>query len=286
MLTTIPFDKFMELVGEETNESNASKKSFKWATMLKHSSKLDELERYVSTTNAKYIGEGSARIACFLPPGSVAKKIISGPSCFKIAISKGRGVAQNKAEIKMLEKYKGQYVCMPKLYAYDEAKYHFLLCEVGTPADGVSDTFAEKCLAPLRTYLKKYLKKHPLPKDTDIDDLYFDLGKAYAILDNILEFFTHLKDYIVNDFDRGGSAKTRKADKQYVLDLIKNLKNDLPAFSGLSDVLKYVVDHQEKEMALGDFETSSNWAFVKRESGFVFIPIDWGFTIKVADRYY
>lgn len=285
MLTTIPEEEFLQLC-EGISEANASKRNFDWTTMLKWSNTRDRINQYMATTNTKYIGAGSSRTAYYLPQGKYGPNKLETPACFKVA-NNVKGVAQNKLEIKTLKTFgTDEWPCFPYLYDWDNKKKLFMLCEVGTNIykGKIEKTYLNKWLDFSKPYYKKNINKkleenlkHYFGKFSTEELFYPD--EMY----DIFRSFGENVETLIN------LKKSKKSDKKEVFECIisflDTLAEEHPKYNGITTTIKFCIDHP-KEIAAGDFESSENWAFVKRGKEYVAIPIDWGFNNEIWNKYY
>lgn len=285
MLTTIPEEEFLQLC-EGVSEANATKRNFNWTTMLKWSNTRDRINEYMSTTNTKYIGSGSSRTAYYLPQGKYGTNKLETPACFKVA-NNIKGVAQNKLEIKNLQTFGGdEWPCFPYLYDWDNKKKLFMLCEVGTSVDkgSIGKKYFQQWSDFSRMYYwegtgKKLKEKirHWLGK-YNTEDIFApsDIYDITRFFENIVNVLKDLK-------------KSKHSDKKEVYEFIIGFFNALiekyPKYNGIFSTIEFCVDHPN-EISAGDFESSENWAFVKRGKEYVAIPIDWGFNNEIWNKYY
>ena len=263
MLTTIPYKDFLKLQGSV--HENTQSEPFDWNEMLKHSSNLNELYNYISTTDCKLVGKGSSRTAFFLPNGE--------PSCFKVATEPKKGPAQNEAEVKVLNKHKSndKYSIFPKLFDWDHNNFYFILCEVGAPIETMDEQKEYEFFNPVTNYVEK---NYP----SLYDKRYWKVNDAFhfcGLLGSIGGFY---------------NCKEAKEKAITYINVLKEIANKYPRFRGVSNFLDYMVNtfngKENDSIILGDLIRKDNWAIVKRDGEEILIPIDWGFTREVSSKYY
>lgn len=284
MITIIPNKEFLELC-EGISEANSSKRSFDWNVMLKKSSNIKNLNDYMYTTNVEFIGSGTGRIAYFLPQEKYdGLNKLETPACFKVAHNV-KGIAQNKAEAKILKKYNGKkWPCFPYLYDYDKTNSLFILCEVGTPAQ--ESTVEHNYFNVWSKFAKQYKLSNGIlinnilrQSEKELNNLIFP--NTYSLSEFIKEFSNYI-DILYNL--KEGHEKHKKAFDNVML-FFKSLEEEHPKYNGITSAIRFCIDHPSN-IDPGDFITSRNWAFVKRGSDYVAIPIDWGIDDDVRDKYY
>lgn len=285
MLTVIPEKEFLQLC-EGVSEANATKSNFSWAEMLKWSNTRNRINEYMATTNTEFIGAGSSRIAYFLPQGKYGTNTLETPACFKVA-KNIKGVAQNELETKNLKMFGGdEWPCFPYLYDYDSKKHLFMLCEIGT---GIyKSTIGNKYFVQWRSFARPYYNENV---NTDLeekirywygkysaDDLFYP-SNMYDIHGSFGEIVETLRNLKMN------KKPAAKEVYDFIIKFFDSLGEKYPKYNGITTTIKFCIDHP-KEIAADDFETSENWAFVKRGRNYVAIPIDWGFNEDVWFKYY
>lgn len=285
MLTTIPEEEFLGLC-EGVSEANATKRNFNWTTMLKWSNTRDRINEYMSTTNTKYIGSGSSRTAYYLPQGKYGANKLATPACFKVA-NNVKGVAQNKLEIKNLQTFGGEdWPCFPYLYDWDNKKKLFMLCEVGTAIHKgkIESTYFNEWRVFSKPYYKKNINKELEKKIRNwygrynADDLFY----PHSMYD-VVGSFGRIIRTLINL--RKSKEAPKKAVFKSIIGFLDALAENCPQYNGITTTIKFCIDHP-KEIAADDFESSENWAFVKRGKEYVAIPIDWGFNEEIWNKYY
>ena len=285
MLTVIPEEEFLELC-EGVSEANATRRNFNWTTMLKWSNTRDRINKYMATTNTKFIGSGSSRTAYYLPQGKYGQNKLDTPACFKVA-NNVKGVAQNKLEIKNLQTFGGEdWPCFPYLYDWDNKKKLFMLCEVGTSIykGRIGDTYLDKWGRFSESYYKKNINKKLEKKLRHWYGRFTteDLFHPVDMYDIIKSFGDNIETLI--DLKKGKNPE-KKEVFDCIIDFLDALAEEYPKYNGITTTIKFCIDHP-KEIAAGDFESSENWAFVKRGKEYVAIPIDWGFNEEIWTKYY
>lgn len=230
----------------------------------------DALKRYMKRfKEIKYAGVGSSRIAFFFPPGYVTDN--SAPCCLKIAKNLA-GIAQNKAELDIVEKY-GDLPCFPRFYKPTPKTGTFVVTEFGkkvTPA--FEKKYCEAWNDQLRTYTtdEKFLDR--LEDTTGLDHpflalKFFFIKSVDAIVMNMFDFDEHDLEIILGN----------------VLSPIVRKNSQFQVISGIA---RMTIDGGMQDMGIEDFYNRDNWAIVVRDKKRIPIPIDWGFTETVQASYY
>ena len=275
MLTTIPWEEFTALTNG-VKEDSVPTKPFRWNELMStYSNSLTRVNQYISTTNCKFIADGSARRAYFLPPGAYDKGKLEEPSCFKVAKDAGKGIAQNEAEVKNLVENSGdKYTCFPKLYDWEENSYLFMLCEVGTPVPDVPPGIAREYVSTIGKYLEKLYKDGKVPE--------FSYDSDFEGISNMSTFLTWIDTmFNFNDFVDYDKAKIKRIEE-----ILNEIDKDMPQYKGITDTIRLISDTGDDVVDAIDFTVASNWAFVSRKDKLMMLPIDWGFTKEVAEEYY
>ena len=279
MLTTIPFDDFISLT--QQLKEDFSDQAFNWNDFLKVSSNPKVAVKYLNACNVKKLGKGSSRTAYALKHGDVSSDLVNGPCVLKIATHPSKGPAQNKAEVKLLEKYQHKMECFPKLYAYDRQNWNYVLVELGTPLDKTPAKIRNEWLKPLREFFENYLDYDSYP---DVDDPV--LGEEEFKLKTPKWFSFIIR--IIAEILAGELVKPVEDEEfAWYQGLMRNMcKSQIPIVHGIGSVLKYAQKHGSNEVSLGDLDADDNWAFVKRDESILLIPIDWGASSEVMKTYY
>lgn len=276
-LTVIPEKDFEELVGKVNEASSGI--AFSWEELEKDKANTSyrDILNYMKSTNVKKIGTGSSRTAFFLPPGSV-KEDSSVPSCFKVAKNK-KGVAQNEAEISLYSKYGKKKPCFPELYESDEANKYYIQTEVG------------RALNKKKTELKDFfsdwndfVSNMKRESNGKLPYYYFG-GEDFQFKDNS-EYTWHLFQ-MAKALNEEGFLSYWSDDPQYIVDELSEISDEFPKYGPIVDFFRFSIEGGWKEVEYGDFAVNdNNWAFVLRNGEYTLIPIDWGFTKEIAEKYY
>ena len=279
-LTVIPEKDFGELVSS-VNEDNASLKPFSWDEVKQdqNSSTYRDILNYMKTTNVKKIGSGSSRIAFFLPPGSV-KDNSSAPSCFKVAKNK-KGIAQNDAEISLYDQYGKNKPCFPELYEADTVHKYYIQTEVGKAVNKKKFQLKEYFMDWNKYVIDMKMGNASYPP-------YYYLGSA-SELEPFLRNYEYM--YHIYKMAEALNVKGRVAgwgdDPEYVLDDLDDIAREFPKYNTVVETLRFSVEGGWEKGMFDDFAMNdSNWAFVIRNGEQCLLPIDWGFTNEVQEKYY
>lgn len=265
-LTVIPTKDFEELV-KGTNEAYL-KRAFSYADMREfYCGSYRDILDYVKTTNVQKIGIGSSRIAFFMPSGSISSDK-SRPSCFKVA-KNSKGVPQNNAEIKLFNEYGNKYQCFPEIYDYDKDNKFYIFAEVGHPID---KSFKEGChqwIAEWDEAIKKI----------DGDCLPCKLGRrADTGIEDITQRIVGLCESI---------AIAKDALVKSTIDSLERTIGHIKKYDGMFSLVKFAANGGAKIINFSDFAYNlDNWALVLRDNEDVLLPIDYGFTWEVYNKYY
>lgn len=281
-LTVIPAKDFDELVN---SVSEARRHPFSYSEMLdSHSSTYQDIKKYMKTTNVAKIGEGTARVAYFMPPGSVPSDK-SCPSCLKVARNK-KGIGQNGAEIKLFDDYGSKYSCFPEMYEWDRRNDFFLFTEVGKPIVDKADNPLVDLPAWAKEWnhalgLDKYKTTKALekqlsinPDELDETDFLLHTSETADVTTSIVDICQTLHD------DEDGYA-----DKMF--EHIKSKVSRFKKYDGVLSLMKFAMDGGTEILNFLDFKYNTpNWAIVLRNGVETLLPIDFGFTWDVINTYY
>ena len=266
MLTTVSEELFEEACQGIVEGSSQS--GFDWDDMLKNASTIKTVNNYMKHCNCKELGNGSGRQAWLVKEGSKASDgvEIKGPACFKVAKNM-KGVAQNLAEAEYLEKLKS-YSFAPIIYNHDPNGL-FILVEAGTPIKGPRNK-------KLMEYFREWNDWAWENGFTDEDDEDFTL---YNGTNN--DFFDGFMFHVCGtaDFDAKGVDT--------ILDGLKRMSSEIPKYKPIYELCDFLFGKNAvHNLEAYDFCQYANWAFVKRNRESVIIPIDFGFTKEVREKYY
>jgi len=268
MLTVLPYEEYKKLLDKGLSEDSKSNSSFNWNDMVSSSGKYSLILDYVSGTDCRIVGDGSSRIAFYFPPGAYGKRKIEKPSCFKVAKAE-KGVAQNKAEIHYMNKYGKKYACFPELYEYDYKNYFYELCEVGSK-------WTTNLLNPEEFFKEWNERIEKCEREKTLGNIRwrdcFETNAKYSFFRKVIGTFA----FSYYDF-----KKLEEIVSKVFVDLALEHEKYMPIVSFLELVIKL-----RDELALVDFTSEENWALVERNGIHVPIPIDYGFTNEVRDKYY
>lgn len=260
MVTIVPKEAY-EKLNKKVSEADNSKSGFNMKDFQQDVIHYSMVSDYMKSKDVEFVGEGSGRIAFMLPKGS-SDDSKNSAVCLKVA-KNIKGIAQNKGEKQMLEKFKGE-ACVPQLFAYDKKQDIALEMELGRKVsedefeeffgdwnDSIKDVFSNKISEEFEIYIG--------------NDIYRALNSLKKI-------------------KRTGNAG--KPVIKAVLDDIRKMKDygKYAPFVSLFEVL-FEKDGMY-DVSLGDFGEYDNWAFVNRDGVDVLLPIDWGLTAEVTARYY
>ena len=271
MLTILPRDEFKELLKNPIMEDNSYQFSYD-EMKSKYSSSYDSILKYVGGSNCKFVGEGSSRIAYFIPAGSIEIDK-TAPCCFKVAKNQ-KGIAQNRAEYNIFKKY-GKLKCFPIVYDYDSTYDHFILTELGSELkDNESEVIyltmffkTIKNSSNCPQYLLNILRK--INRFSDMSDALYYL--AMPFIDDLYEC---IDDIPANEIIRD----------------IKNAFNAKPTFlkryETLISFIEFALNGGTDDVEFVDFTSCDNWAFVCRQGEMQLIPIDFGYTSEIVKTMY
>lgn len=273
MLTTIPEELYENTCKNIAENDGLRFGGFDWDEMLKNASTIKTVTSYMKQANCQKLGAGSGRIAYLVKPGFIAgeNQKVDGVACFKVAKNM-KGVAQNKEETKYLTDLE-EYSFAPILYNADEAGL-FVLVEAGTP---VKNKWNKKVI----NYFKDW-------NDWAFDNGFVDLGEDNNVNVSINNAPGHSPndnffDGFLSDLYFDADSENRKA----VFEELGEMVRDFPKYKPIYDFVNWLYeDNAFHNLEVLDFVEASNWAFVKRDNQEVLIPIDFGFTTEVREKYY
>jgi len=271
-LTVIPIEDYKKLVNGETNEAKHMKFHFDWNIVEKdYSRSYRDILTYMSTTDVKLIGTGSGRTAFFLPPGDW-KKDKTTPVCFKVAKNE-KGVAQNKVEIGLFDKYGKRYSCFPEMFEYDRNNEYYMLTEVGR--------------APERGELKRYFRLwNDYVQDMLLDSSGTEPFYYFSDTDYNFDFTNHIFD-ICEALNVKGKVKGWFENREEVFYDIERIAKEFPQYNTIVDLIRFSMDGGWKEVRFDDFAMNdANWAVLVRDGTQYLLPIDYGFSSEVVEKYY
>ena len=262
---TIPNEEFLQLAGSV--KESAGNEEFSWKE-LKNCKDYYAILDYLSRTNVKYVGEGSARISFYLPSAIDDSGMeINSPCCLKVA-SNEDGIIQNKSDIRAFQKFGVKFQCFPQLYSYDKEKYYYFLCELATPA--VNGQFKEtidsqKYFSKLKIYVHEdELSPLTTVSLTKIRDLSFYIDTLFDSYDIVYQPYGHRTDL--------SKEEVNKFKKEWVAFWV-DIKSKAPEYAGIADVcLGFIL----KKFYDTDIDHKDNWGYVKRNENLVLLPIDFG----------
>lgn len=262
MITIVPKEAYDKL-NKEVTESEKTKTSFSFKNFQDNVLHYSMVNDYLKGKKVEYVGEGSGRIAFMLPKGA-CEDAPDSAVCLKVA-KNVKGVAQNKGELKMSEKF-GNEVCFPKVFAGDKRDGIALEMELGRKVElGEFNRFFSDWFEASTSFSTE-TKKAISTKINSLDELYKSLNRLRRI------------------------KKSGTVGKQVIKDTLLDLKKVSDKFKKYLPIVSLFEVLFEKdgiyEVKLGDFGEYDNWAFVNREGEDVLIPIDWGLTQEVAAQYY
>lgn len=273
MIPLIPEEQYNELTSNISEASEIKKFSIDdFEDFIKNeintSAKFDEkgvyeIISYLKGTNVKYIGQGSSRISFFIPSGSLIDS--SAPCCLKIAKNIA-GCAQSLAEIKLFNSHK--YECFPKLFEYDSTG-KYMITEI---AKKLSD---------------RYMKIYAGEWNENVLNLN---SHSKCLIDTSFDDTTEAIMELVKQFNRETSEKL----KYFIDDLYNNICNKIiipitnqnKKFTSLKSLIEFSKNVGWNEVMPNDLEFNENWGLVTRNKINMPIPVDWGFTKEVSEKYY
>ena len=271
-LTVLPIEEYESLVKGGTNEAKHMKFRFDWNVVEKdYARSYRDIITYMSTTDVKLIGAGSGRTAFFLPPGDW-KKDKTTPVCFKVAKNK-KGVAQNKVEINLFNKYGKTYTCFPELFEYDRKNQYYMLTEVGRPLQDDE----------LKHYFKmwnEYIEDMLMNSDGTEPFYYFsETGANFDFTNHIYE--------ICEGLNERGRVRGWYENKEEVVEDIERISSQFPQYKTITDLIRFSIEGGWNEVVYDDFAMNdSNWAMLVRNGTQYLLPIDYGFSDEVAKQFY
>lgn len=275
-LTVIPIEDYRQLVGE-TNEEKHMKFHFDWNVVEKdYSRSYKDILTYMSITDVKMIGTGSGRTAFFLPAGDW-KKDKTAPVCFKVAKNM-KGVAQNKVEIDLFNKYGKQYSCFPEMFEYDRNNQYYLLTEVGRALRH----------GELNRYFKfwnEYVKDMLMNSD-GTEPFYYFPEDVYGFETGNLDFMQRIYD-ICEGLNKKGKVKGWYENKEEIVEDIERISSQFPQYKTITDLIRFSIEGGWEKVRFDDFAMNdANWAMVVRNGTQYLLPIDFGFSDEIAKQFY
>ena len=264
MVTIVPKEVYEKLNSTVNEDSESKKTAFSFKDFQDNVFHYSYVKDYLQDKNIDFVGEGSGRIAFMIPKGSSidAKK---SAVCFKVA-KNIKGIAQNKAEHEVITKFK-KYPCVPEIFAYDKGANIGIELELGRK---VSDEDIHNFFSEWKEEVEK--TGFILTKDGIINDV--------QNAEDIYEYIRKLRT--LRNSGIGGKNLLKIILKK--LNTISSKHAKYLPFTSLFEVL--FIKNAVNELEIGDFGTADNWAFINRNNENVLLPIDWGFTKEVADKYY
>ena len=264
---TIPNEEFLQLAGSV--KESAGNEEFSWKE-LKNCKDYYAILDYLSRTNVKYVGEGSARISFYLPSAIDDSGMeINSPCCLKVA-SNEDGPIQNKSDIRAFQKFGGKFQCFPQLYSYDKEKYYYFLCELATPAlslneKGKASINSYEYFSDLISFISNKKYSEPILKSIqkmrDINSFLDELFEAY---DLVFQPYGDRTDFTKDEV---------KVFKKEWVAFWADVKKKAPKYAGIADVcLGFIM----KKFYDSDIDHPDNWGYVKRNQNLVLLPIDFG----------
>ena len=262
---TIPKEEFFQLAG--SIKESEGKEEFSWKE-LKTCKDYYAILEYLSRTNVRYIGEGSARVSFYLPSAIDDNgNEINSPCCLKVA-SNQDGVYQNKSDIKVFQKFGSKFQCFPRLYSYDKEKYYYFLCELATPAIDSSNKEAidsKEYFSKLKSFIdNKRLSSRTVMSLSNMTDLDCYLESL---------FDSHYLIYVDSDNVTNASKEDLDLFKKEWIAFWKDIKGKEFKYSGISDVS---IGFMNDDFYDSDIDHADNWGYVKRKESLVLLPIDFG----------
>lgn len=263
MVTIVPKEAY-EKLNKGVSEEENSKSGFSMKDFQKDIVHFSMVNDYMKTKDVDFVGEGSGRIAFMLPKGS-SEDAKDSAVCLKVA-KNIKGIAQNKGEKKMLDRFKGE-ACVPRLFAYDKNQDIAIEMELGRK---VTEHEIYKFFDDWSRFVNRLpfdgFTEHSLTNINDSRDIYGALRMVRKIQRQGNDGKPRVKA-ILEDFRKIASAHKKYAPFVSLFEVMfeKEAVYDIP---------------------LGDFGDIDNWAFVNRDGIDVLLPIDWGLTSEVLMQYY
>ena len=281
MLTTISFDKFMSLENDSLTEAS---ENFDFNEFKKMP--LKDMATYLTDTcDIPLGGRGSSREVYLLNKSEL--NFTKGPACIKLVRTDGdrdvgAGIGQNREEASIIKKFQGAHDCFPLLY-YRDAKNYFIIVELGTPLSTAPKGFINSQLEPMRDTLEDFIDEfdYPSPYTKNKFSKWFN---KFSNKQNFTEFMVAITTVMVN------AQNVHKYNKDEIVwfnEFTHFLKdsND-PITYSIYETIHFAMQKGARQILWTDFIQPANWAFVCRNGYFMLIPIDWGFTSKVAKDFY
>lgn len=265
MVTVVP-KKAFDALNKKVTEDSEKRIKFDYEDFKKKVMHYTFVKDYLKNKMIEFVGTGSGRTAYMIPKGGCVGHEDSAV-CLKVA-NNVKGIAQNKAEVKIIEKFGGkENSCFPELFGTDTRENISIMCEIGKKAENMdfSNFFEDFDEYKEKVFDKKAKNAFPL------------------MIENPSDLFQALR--YVKKVKRSGNAG--KEELALILENLDTIANDIPKYEPLASLFDVLFKKDAVyDLVLGDFGEISNWAFVNRNNENVLIPIDWGFTLEVADQYY
>ena len=281
MLTTIPFEDFMSIDSGDLTEAKEKFDIDKFENLSVY-----EMRDYlVKQCGFKVAGKGSSREVFFLNKANLST--VKGPACLKLIRLDGNkpigaGIGQNREEINILKKFQFKHACFPWLYYYNKHNY-FMIVELGTPLSDAPKGFVNEKFADLKEMIEDFVDENGYPSYS-FSDVVDDILTNKDIKNGFTYFVSMLARIITK---QTLNNYLKKDDAIWIDDFLNMIKNSSdPIVYSIYATLNFAVQKEAKSFMWGDFIQPENWAFVKRNGYFMLIPIDWGFTKKVARDFY
>ena len=256
---TIPQKEFLELCGS-IKESEGNEK-FSWDELRRQKDYYAVLE-YLSKTNVKYVNEGSARVAFYLPNAIDGDgNSIDSPCCLKVASCED-GVIQNKSDIRAYQRFGEDFQCFPMIYSFDEKNKFYFLCELATPAldnEHRETISSSEYFSELMKYSEAFMQC--IENMYDINRFLNELFEAYDI---VYQPYGDRTDFTKDEV---------KAFEKEWLSFWTSVKSSFSKYSGIADVCLGFI---KKSFYDSDIDHADNWGYVKRNGELVLLPIDFG----------
>ena len=265
-MVTVVTKKAFDALNKKVSEDSEKKSKFDYDDFKKEVIHYSMVNDYLKDKMIEFVGKGSGRTAYMIPKGGCIGHEDSAV-CLKVA-NNVKGIAQNKAEVKVIEKFGGkEEPCFPELFGIDKEENISLMCEIGTQVknESVFEDFFE---------------------DWDNSRGKFFHGESQELFDELISpkgVFNSLKN--LKKVKRTGNVGKETIRK--VLEDIKNIAKKYKKYLPFVSMFTVMFEKDAVyDLALGDFGELDNWAFINRNGEDVLVPIDWGFTWEVAYQYY
>lgn len=284
-MVVIPKKAFDVLKSGKVVEANADLKPLSFKDFTREVDKISKVMSYMKGIAVDFVGQGSSRVAFCIPKGS-CDEAKDRPICFKVAI-KEAGVAQNKAEYGIVQKYGKDEDCFPEIFAYDKIRNICLETEIGVSPDEYdmkqyfSDWNRGISKKVIKTGFMDYLKKI-------VDKDYYAYKKNIASMlevnsiQNIFDVLAIIKDF------KDLKVKSRKELADLYIETITSTAEEYTQYKGLASLANVLFKKgADSEVIIGDFRHPANYAMVDRGAkDLTLIPIDYGLTEGVYESYY